>query len=193
MNEPDTKMCQSLGDFVRVYDNAMPEDYCRLLIETFESRKDLQIVNGAGKRPGLERSRWTEMDIGKISSPHAKHQFDQWIKQYKARYESDCRMTPLPEPGAYAQLILKRYIPGNTERFQTHFDSLLAVSDRYLVILWYLNEVATGGETEFVDLSIKVKPNTGRLLIFPPYWLYRHVAHSPLSGPKYILSTYLLW
>jgi len=54
-----------------------------------------------------------------------------------------------------------------------------------------LNDVACGGETEFPHLGVSVKPEAGRLLIFPPYWMYQHQGLPPVSGDKYILSTYL--
>ena len=90
-------------------------------------------------------------------------------------------------------LILKRYRPGGQEGFQLHFDSLDEVCGRYLVFLWYLNDVAEGGETEFPDLGVKVAPRAGRLLMFPPYWMYQHAGLPPVSGDKYILSTYLMF
>jgi len=39
--------------------------------------------------------------------------------------------------------------------------------NRYLVFLWYLNDVAEGGETEFCNLDLKVQARSGRLLMFP--------------------------
>ena len=33
----------------------------------------------------------------------------------------------------------------------------------------------------------------GRLLMFPPYWMFQHVGNAPVSNDKYILSTYLLF
>jgi prolyl 4-hydroxylase len=59
--------------------------------------------------------------------------------------------------------------------------------------LWYLNGVEQGGETSFPQLEFAVKPETGRLLMFPPYWMYQHQGLPPISGDKYILSTYLLF
>ena len=91
------------------------------------------------------------------------------------------------------RLILKRYRPGGEEGFQPHFDSIDAVSGRYMVFLWYLNDVEQGGETQFCDLGIKVAPRTGRLLMFPPYWMFQHAGLPPVSGDKYILSTYLMF
>ena len=99
----------------------------------------------------------------------------------------------MPQPSGLAQLILKRYSVGGIEKFQTHFDSINEVCNRYLVFLWYLNDVESGGETEFVDLDLKIKPATGRLLIFPPYWMFQHRGVAPISNSKYILSTYALW
>lgn len=184
----------TLDNFVRVYDGAMPAAVCERLLQTFEGFPEAQQLNGRAVRSGLEGSQWTEMDVGKFANRELKQQFHQWIQEYKARYEHDCGMAEaLPAPGGYAQLILKRYRNAGDEGFQTHFDSLRDVSNRYLVILWYLNDVADGGETVFPDLDLAVRPKQGRLLMFPPYWMYRHTAMPPVSGPKYIISTYLLW
>lgn len=198
MNLPQTSLPSAapttLDNFVRVYDGAMPLTVCERLLATFENFAEHQVVNGRTVRSGLEGSQWTEMDIGKLANQELKQDFHRWIQEYKARYEHDCGLAePLPAPGGYAQLIMKRYLSGGNEGFQTHFDSLRDVSNRYLVILWYLNDVAEGGETEFPDLELAVKPKAGRLLIFPPFWMYRHTALAPVSNPKYILSTYLLW
>ena len=61
------------------------------------------------------------------------------------------------------------------------------------MLLWYLNDVAEGGETRFPQLGITVPARQGRLLVFPPYWMYQHEGLAPESGDKFILSTYLLF
>ena len=50
-----------------------------------------------------------------------------------------------------------------------------------------------GGETEFIDLNIKLKPSQGRLIIFPPYWMYKHQGKVPISNAKYIINTFAIW
>jgi hypothetical protein len=62
-------------------------------------------------------------------------------------------------------------------------------SRRFISFFWYLNDVAEGGETEFVDLTIK--PEAGKLVIFPPLWMFPHKGNPPISNEKYLLSTYL--
>lgn len=51
----------------------------------------------------------------------------------------------------------KRYAANREDGFQPHFDSMYDKSDRYLVFLWYLNDVAEGGETRFTDLDFSVQ------------------------------------
>ncbi|MFO1473223.1 MAG: 2OG-Fe(II) oxygenase [Lysobacterales bacterium] len=50
---------------------------------------------------------------------------------------------------------------------------------------------ASGGDTAFCDPA--AAPRAGRLLMFPPYWMFQHAGLPPVSGNKYILSTYLLF
>ena len=99
----------------------------------------------------------------------------------------------MPNSSAFADLVLKRYRPNSAERFQLHFDAINHLANRYLVLLWYLNDVEHGGGTRFPRLDIEVTARAGRLLMFPPYWMYQHEGLPPQSGDKYILSTYLLF
>lgn len=58
---------------------------------------------------------------------------------------------------------------------------------RQVTFLWYLNDVEEGGETEFWK-DIKVKPEAGKLILFPAHWSFPHRAHTPISNVKYILT-----
>ncbi len=58
-------------------------------------------------------------------------------------------------------------------------------------MFWYLNDVECGGETAFRELGVRVQPRRGRLVMFPPFWMYRHAGPRPDSGLKYIVSTYM--
>ena len=61
---------------------------------------------------------------------------------------------------------------------------------RMLTLIWYLNDVKEGGETEFVDGTL-VKPKTGQLLIFPTSWYMAHRGRMPISNKKYIITSWL--
>ena len=184
----------ALADYIRVYDDALPVGFCEQLIAGFENTKQLQKRNGRGVREGLELSSWMELDVGAHADKAFIGFFISQIETCLSRYNADLKLSiPIPSRPGTDKLMLKRYRPGGEDQFQPHFDSIDVVSNRYLVFLWYLNDVDQGGETEFCDLGIKVAPRAGRLLMFPPYWMYQHAGRPPISGDKYILSTYLLF
>lgn len=183
-----------LAHFIRTYENALSRDFCTRVVEHFESNPGGQERNGASVRSGLAESSWLEMDLSSLTRFNFRNMILNCLRHYKGAYEKDCGIRPaLPAPGDLAPLIVKRYDPGGSDRFQAHFDSIGDVCDRYLVFLWYLNDVTEGGETEFMDLGVRSAPSAGKLLIFPPFWMYRHAGLPPVSGPKYILSSYALW
>ena len=63
---------------------------------------------------------------------------------------------------------------------------------RAFVFTVYLNDVEEGGETEFLHFSKRVKPKTGRIVIWPAAFPYVHRGNPPLSGEKYILTSWMM-
>jgi Rps23 Pro-64 3,4-dihydroxylase Tpa1-like proline 4-hydroxylase len=61
---------------------------------------------------------------------------------------------------------------------------------RVITFLWYLNDVEEGGETEFWA-SQRIKPEAGKLLLFPATWTYPHRGMMPISNDKYIVTGWI--
>jgi hypothetical protein len=59
-----------------------------------------------------------------------------------------------------------------------------------LTYIWYLNDVNEGGETIIWD-NHKIKPTTGKLLLFPATWTYPHSGLMPISNDKYIITGWI--
>ena len=185
---------RDLHHYVRVYDDALQPEFCARLVTGFEQTIEAQRRNGRGVREGLEDSAWTEVNLGALADDAMRGFFLKQVEDGLARYNADVGMPiPVPLRPRTDLLMMKRYRPGGDEAFQPHFDSIDTVCGRYMVFLWYLNDVEAGGETEFCGLDLKVEPRAGRLLMFPPYWMFQHAGLPPISGDKYILSTYLLF
>lgn len=64
---------------------------------------------------------------------------------------------------------------------------------RVLLFMFYLNDVAEGGETAFYYQQRSVQPQAGRMVIAPAYFTHSHCGHVPLSGDKYILTSWVLF
>ena len=62
---------------------------------------------------------------------------------------------------------------------------------RRLSAVLYLNDDFTGGETEFALQKVKIKPETGKLVLFPPYWTHTHWSRPVETGTKYIAATWM--
>jgi hypothetical protein len=61
---------------------------------------------------------------------------------------------------------------------------------RVITFLWYINDVEDGGETEFWG-EHKIKPEAGKLLLFPASWTFPHRGKMPISSNKYIITGWL--
>ena len=183
-----------LRHYVRTYDGDLPADLCTRMVQSFQTLERFHQPNGRGHRAGLDHSAWTEINVTRLADAGFVNLFRGKVDAALARYNRDVALKiPIPGSPKIADLILKRYRPGGDERFEPHFDSIHEVCNRYLVLLWYLNDVEAGGETRFPQLELKVEARAGRLLMFPPYWMYQHEGLPPRSGDKYIISTYLLF
>lgn len=58
-------------------------------------------------------------------------------------------------------------------------------------MVFYINDDYEGGEIEFPNQSIKIKPSAGSLIIFPSYQPYMHDPKPTKSGLKYMIP--LFW
>ena len=70
-----------------------------------------------------------------------------------------------------------------------HTEMMDATSrNRFMVISLYLNTVDQGGETEFLNQSLRVAPVKNRFVMFPATYTHVHRGNPPLSGTKYIIT-----
>jgi Rps23 Pro-64 3,4-dihydroxylase Tpa1-like proline 4-hydroxylase len=174
--------------------NSIPAEACEEIIRRFEMRTDEQYAGRIGQTVSSDQSikkttdlvvsgkeHWKDVDRGLFYSLGvALKEFRETFPYFKG---------PFKDMGYNIQ----RYNEG--EYYHWHIDGgSHDFSQRQLVALWYLNDVpAPGGETEFFYQDVKVRPEQGKLVLFPPFWTHEHRAAIVQSGVKYIATTWIVF
>jgi len=63
--------------------------------------------------------------------------------------------------------------------------------DRDVSFLFYLNDQYGGGELEFCDLGLTIKPKRGMMIAFPSYKDFPHKVHPVTWGHRYTLVSWV--
>lgn len=139
-----------LRRYIRTYDHDLDAKLCQQMIASFAGLERFQLRNGRGVRNGLEDSAWTELNVSRLSDAGFLGMFRKLIDRALDRYNREIELAiAIPNTPLTSDLTLKRYQPGQQERFQLHFDAINHVANRYLVLLWYLNDVAKAAKRAF--------------------------------------------
>lgn len=182
------------GTFIFEFNDSIDKSKCEEMIERFEKSKDEHYKGRIGQNmkedPDVKRS--TDMVIsGKDNWKDIDELlFTSLSKALSAlKKEYDFFKGSFKDVG-YA---IQRTEPG--EFFNWHIDSgSHQLSDRQLVAIWYLNDVSgPGGETEFLNQDVKIKPEIGKLILFPPFWTHEHRGVKLQNGIKYIVTTWIVF
>lgn len=182
-------MAVELNDLIQIYDNVLSQEVCRGLIEIYEENVGNHERYDNQGRPNFTQLNFT--DCQNDTKAHMLHsEVVNKVLEYRRNYYDlmDDRVFPLDNH--FEHFRIKKYNADGNDFYDTHVDVTdYACARRYLSFIFYLNDVQEGGETVFTDLTIQAK--AGKLVIFPPLWMFPHKGNPPIGGPKYILSTYL--
>lgn len=188
-------MIATLDHYIRVYRDSLTPETCTNIIDRFESDTDHhEVIHLPNHRS------FTQLNISPLEPWRDIHeliieQTERCVDAYKDDVRLDSRLWP--ERYGFEQIRIKRYQPNTDDEFRLHVDvGDYSSSRRFLVCFWYLNTVATGGETVFPNVLTNypprvILPQQGHVLMFPPLWLYLHAGNKPVSETKYIIGTYL--
>ncbi len=182
------------NSFIFLKEHALPAALCREMISRFEAADDEQYEGRIGQLAQKDRSIKKSTDLVVSGKPHWKdidralfRSLGEAILEFREHFPYF--KGPFKDMG-YA---IQRTLPG--EHYHWHIDGgSHEFSQRQLVAVWYLNDVAgPGGETEFLFQDLKVTPREGSLLLFPPFWTHEHRGVTLEAGVKYIATTWVVF
>lgn len=174
--------------------NALPVDVCREIVRRFEAREEDQYVGRLGQGAGKDQSIKKTTDIAASGNEKWKD-IDKLLFQSLGRALLEFREVYPYFKGPFKDMgyNIQRYEAD--EYYQWHIDSgSHDFANRQLVALWYLNDVeGPGGTTDFLTQGLKIKPEEGKLVLFPPFWTHEHRSAPLEKGVKYIATTWVVF
>lgn len=184
--KPDTFIFEKKG--------ALPLDVCAEMIRRFEACEDEQYQGRVGQTALHETSIKLTTDLVTSGKAHWKDLDGELFRSLSSAVREFREAYPFFKgPFKDVGYNLQRYTPG--EYYHWHIDGgSHDFANRQLVALWYLNDVeGPGGETEFSYQQAKIKPEAGKLVLFPPFWTHEHRAVKLEAGVKYIATTWVVF
>ena len=186
-------MKETYKDFIGIYENAVPIEFCRDLINLHknadieEKWNSEEVYNGALNRKdeALQLEDYSQQHTEKVQ----KYVFD-YLELYKKKYFSyeNCKYTEYSAPFIKVQ---KTEPQGGYHIWHCEVDSIQHVS-RSLVWMIYLNDVPKGeGETEFLWQGLRVQPKKGTLLIWPAQFTHTHRGNPVYNCTKYVATGWI--
>ena len=176
----------NLVDYIKVYDDVITKETCDYLISLYDqsNSKHMKTIAYDFHEINMIQSKQFE-NVGR--------QFTGLMQGIYHKYSEEFEF--FPKTKYFEEPRIKRYEP-NEGIFRWHTDNTTAESSkRILVMFFYLNDVERGGETKFrfepSGDEISIKPKAGSVVCFPPTWQYPHMGCTPISGPKYVISSYV--
>ncbi len=177
---------------IEEYKNAFPIEYCKKIIDTFEQRAEMQLTEHQTGFKNQDERIFMDManhnNMFHVDANLCKFFYqtimDTYEHKYRKKYDS---------LGSVCQHSPKGMSVQKTRPHQGYHawhceNADLVTSSRVMAYTLYLNAVEEGGETEFLYQGVKIKPEPGKLAIFPAYYTHPHRGNPIYKGIKYIVS-----
>jgi hypothetical protein len=182
------------GSFIFEQPAALALDICDEMINRFERCSDDQYPGRIGQSAQHDDSIKRSTDLVMSGKPHWQDLDRELFRSLnRALAEFSKRYAFFAGPFKDMGYGIQRTDPG--EFYHWHIDGgSHDFAVRQLVAIWYLNDLdQQGGETEFQHQQVRITPQAGKLLLFPPFWTHLHRGNTLLSGHKYIATTWVVF
>ena len=174
----DTVNTDNCNDIIKRFEDSKSEHYQGRVGQNFTEQKDIKrstdmVISGKNNWKDIDELLFTSLSKA-LSSIKKEFEF------FNGPFKDVGYAIQRTNPGEYYHW----HIDGGSHQF----------SDRQLVAIWYLNDVnGPGGETEFINQNVKIKPEIGKLILFPPFWTHKHRGVKLQKGVKYIATTWVVF
>lgn len=191
-------------DFIGRFDRAYTAEFCQQCMDYFDSMEQLGFGRSRQEVEGVPAHlKDTIMynttrsvshgvnDLGITGVPAVQDLFLNvaWscYRIYQQRYSALHTQAP---QGIYEMKIQRTRIGGGFHAWHWEQEGR-SNSSRLMNVQLFLNDVAEGGETEFLYLNKVERAEQGKLLIYPGNYTHTHRGNPPRSNAKYLINAWI--
>lgn len=195
MNDKERIDSQKSVNFIGIY-KIPDEELMENIISFFENNKNYHKPGSMGDSEiNTIRKNNIEMRITPNNLKDEKYEiFVNYLNYLKNCYKSYAKEWPFLEALGNLNMgtfqIQKYEIGGHCSAWHTERDNI-RTSERVFAWMTYLNDIPEEGETEFLHYGIKIKPETGKTIIWPAEWTHAHRGNPTTVKEKYITTGWL--
>lgn len=179
---------------IEEYHNAFDKAYCEEIIKHFEVMARRDVVKPNNRGHGFVTDNRIVFDWAHTQKQYhydyglCDHFYQTVNEIYMTQYVEKYSMLKHATQHSPKGMSLQR--TGPHEGYHAwHAEALdLSSASRIMTYMLYLNDVDEGGETEFLYQGVKLKPEQGKLVLFPTNYLYPHRGNPIYKGYKYIIT-----
>ena len=178
--------------YVETHQNNLTKEFCNHVIKKFENDTNkVPGISAAGLDIKIKDSidlsisqtdnySWEEEDS--IFYEALKDPLMKYLNNYV--YPARIKLTPRTHDTGYQ---IQKTTPFQNGYMWHHDAAVEDNSLRIVTYIWYLNTVDEEGSTEFID-GTQIKPEQGKLILFPSFWTHIHKGNPPRKVNKYICT-----
>jgi hypothetical protein len=176
--------------------NLENNNLCKDIIKLFEDNKAMQTkgVLGGGYRPTEKKTTDISINPKDLKNPRfnvLKKYMSELHKCY-LDYQNQWPFLKYMLKDIHIGIFnIQKYSPGDHFSILHSERTTLSSSHRLFAWMTYLNDVEDGATTNFSHYGIKIKPETGKTLIWPAEWTHAHTGEILNSGTKYIVTGWM--
>jgi hypothetical protein len=201
-----------LDNFIYTNPFSISKEVCEDIIENYENEKENRYegVTGGGLNKDIKdtldfvipknNEKWynvhylLEKELNNNIKKYQQKLNDKKLFNYTNKKQNTGRQFKILDYSKFLSpnFMIQRYTK-QKGRYTYHNDFRINWNEkkyRAVNFLWYLNSVDEGGETEFWG-NYKIKPEAGKLVLFPACWTFPHAGKMPISQDKYIITGWL--
>ena len=176
--------------------NIEDDNLCKNIINFFDNNIDLHQkgVTALGFNEKIKKSTDITIDPSSLKEPKYFlfnsyfNKLNDCFLDYKNQYPF---LNTFLKNTHIGHFNIQKYLSG--DHFSKLHSERLGIPNLHRIFAWmtYLNDVQDSGTTDFDYYGIKIKPKTGKTLIWPAEWTHAHKGSVLKSGSKYIVTGWI--